>query len=58
MFMKDVAKFDYFSSIDDETSMTHREIIKVIHKINLNKTFEINEIINKALRQFARVVIK
>ena len=58
MFMKDVIKFNYFSSIDDEASMTHREIMKVIHKINLNKTFEINEIINKMLRQLARVVIK
>ena len=58
MFMKNVAKFDYSSSIDDETSMTRREIIKVIHKISLNKAFKINKIINKALRQFARVVIK
>ena len=58
MFMKDVAEFNYSSSIDDETSMTHREIIKIIYKINLNKTFEINKIINKALRQLARVVVE
>ena len=58
IFMKDVAEFNYFSSIDDETSMTRREVMKVIHKINLNKAFEINEIINKTLRQFARVVIE
>ena len=58
IFMKDVAKFDYFSSIDDKTSMTRREVMKVIHKINLNKAFEINEIINKTLRQFVRVVIE
>ena len=58
MFMKNVAEFDYFSSIDDETSMTRRKIIKIIHKINLNKAFEINEIINKMLQQLARVVIK
>ena len=50
MFMKNVEKFDYFSSIDDETSITRREIMKVIHKINLNKTIEINEIINRTLR--------
>ena len=49
MFIKNVVKFNYFSSIDDEASMTRREIIKTIHKINLNKTFEINEIINKML---------
>ena len=58
MFIKDVAKFDYFSLINDETSMTHREIMKIIHKINLNKTFEINEIINKALQQLVRVIVK
>ena len=58
MFIKDVTKFDYFSSIDDETSITHREIMKIIHKINSNKTFKINKIINKALRQFVRVVVK
>ena len=56
--MKDVIKFDYFSLIDDETSMTRREIMKIIHKINLNKTFKINKIINKTLRQLVRVVIK
>ena len=50
MFMKNVAKFNYFSLIDDETSMTRREIMKIIYKINLNKAFEISKIINKALR--------
>ena len=58
IFIKNVAKFNYFSSIDDKTSMTRRKIIKVIHKINLNKTFKINKIINKTLRQLARIVIK
>ena len=56
--MKNVKEFNYFSLINDEASMTHREIIKIIHKINLNKTFEINEIINKILRQFARVIVE
>ena len=50
IFMKNVEEFNYFSLIDDETSMTRREIMKIIHIINLNKTFKINEIINKALR--------
>ena len=58
VFMKDAAKFDYFLSIDDEASMTRREMMKIIHKINSNKIFKINEIINKTLRQLARVVIK
>ena len=38
--------------------MTHREIIKVIYKINLNKTLKINEIINKMLQQLARIIIE
>ena len=58
MFMKNVVKFDYFSSINDRTSMTRRKIIKIIYKINLNKIFEINKIINKALQKFTRVIIK
>ena len=58
MFIKNVAKFDYFSLIDDEASMIRREIMKVIHKINSNKIFKINEIINRTLRQLAHVVIK
>ena len=58
MFIKNVEKFNYFSLIDDETSITRREIMKIIYKINLNKIFEINKIINKMLRQFIRVIIK
>ena len=58
VFMKDAAKFDYFFSINDEMLTTRREIIKIIHKINLNKTFEINEIINKTLQQLARIIVK
>ena len=56
--MKNVKKFDYFLSIDDEALMTRREIMKIIYKINLNKIFEINKIINRALQQLARVFIK
>ena len=58
MFMKNVEEFDYFSSIDDKTSIIHREIIRIIYKINSNKTFEINNIINKTLQQLARVIIE
>ena len=58
MFMKDAAEFDYFSSVDDEASMTRREMMKVIYKINSDKAFGINEIINKTLRQLVRVVVE
>ena len=56
MFIKNVKEFDYFSSIDDETSITHCEIIKIIYKISLNRIFEINKIINITLRQLVRVI--
>ena len=56
--MKNIEKFNYFLSVDDETSITYYEIMKIIHKINSNKTFEINEIINKTLQQLVYVVIK
>ena len=58
MFMKNIAEFNYFLLINDETSMTYREVMKIIHKINLNKIFKINKIINKTLRQFIRVVVE
>ena len=58
IFMKNIEEFNYFLLIDDETLMTYREIIKILYKINLNKTFEINEIINKTLQQLVRVVVE
>ena len=58
MFIKDVAKFDCFSLIDDVKLITRHKIMKIIYKINSNKAFKINEIINRTLRQFACVVIK
>ena len=58
VFIKNVAKFNYSLLINDEASMTRREIMKIIHKISLNKIFKINEIINRALRQFVNVIIK
>ena len=58
IFIKNIEKFDYFLSVDDEAPIIYREIMKIIYKIKLNKIIEINAIINKALRQLARVVIK
>ena len=58
IFMKNVVKFNYSSSVDDETPMTRREIMKVIHNINSNKIFKINKIINKTLQQLVRVVVE
>ena len=58
IFIKNIIKFNYFLSVDDETSIIHREIMKVIYKINSNKIFKINKIINKMLRQLIRVIIE
>ena len=56
--MNNIKKFVYFSSTDDDETVTRREIMKIVYKINLNKTLKINEIINKMLRQLARIIIK
>ena len=58
IFMNDIEKFVYFSSTNDDETMTHREIMKIVYKINSNKVSKINEIINKALRQLARIIIE
>ena len=58
VFMNDIEKYVYFSSTDDDETMTRRKMMKIVYKINSNKTSKINEIINKALRQFAQVIIK
>ena len=58
VFMNDIEKFIYFPSIKNDETMKRREIIKIVYKINSNKMLKINEIINKALRQLAQVIIK
>ena len=56
--MKNIKKYKYFLLIHDKASMTRCKIIKIIFKINLNKTFKINKFINRTLQQFICVVIK
>ena len=58
IFMNDIEKFIYFSLINDDETMRYREIIKIVYKINSNKTSKINEIINKTLRQLAQISIE
>ena len=58
IFMNDIERFVYFLLTDDDEAMTHREIMKIVYKINLNKALKVNEIINKTLRQFARIIIE
>ena len=56
--MNDIKKFVYFLLINDDKTITRRKIIKIVYKINSNKTSKINEVINKTLQQFARIIIK
>ena len=58
VFMNDIEKFIYFSLTNDDKTMTRCEIMKVIYRINSNKVLKINKIINKTLRQLARVIIE
>ena len=58
VFIKDIKMFVYVTSINDEKTITSREIIKTIYKFKSNETSEMNEITNRALRQFVNVMIK
>ena len=58
IFINDIEKFIYFSSTDDDETITRREIIKIVYKINLNKTSKVNEVINKTLRHLAQIIIE
>ena len=58
IFVNDIEKSVYFLLINDDKTLTRRKIIKIVYKINLNKILKVNEIINKALQQFAQIIIK
>ena len=58
VFINNIKEFIYFSLTNDDETMTRREIIKIVYKINSNKMSKINKIINKTLRQLARIIIK
>ena len=51
-------EFSYSSSALDDESFISREIMKIVYKINSDKASEINEIINRTLRQLVNVVLK
>ena len=58
VFINDIKKFVYFLSTENDETMTRREIMKIVYKINLNKTLKINKVINTTLRQLVRIIIK
>ena len=58
VFTKNIKTFFYIMSTNDEKIILNREIIKIIYKIELNKTLKINKIINQILRRFIDVTTK
>ena len=58
IFMNDTEEFVYSSSTSDGEAVTRRKIMRIVYKVSSNKASRINKIINKALRQLIRVIIK
>ena len=48
--MNDIKRFNYSSFIDDDDLLTERELTKAIHKTTSNKTSNVNDVTNRALR--------
>jgi len=49
--MQNIKDFDYFSLIEDDVSLTYREIKRVTHKATLNKTLKYTNYTNKVIRK-------
>ena len=58
IFINNIKKFFYLSSASDDETITNQKLMKAVYKINLNKISEINEIINRALKQLVAIIIK
>jgi len=56
--MQDTKDFDYFSLIEDNVSLTHREIRRATHKATLNKTSRYINYTNKVMRKLVNNVSK
>ena len=58
IFTNDIKEFFYSSSTNDEETITNRKLIRIVHKIDMNKISEINEMINRMLKQLIAIVTK
>ena len=58
IFTNDIEKFFYLFLANDEETMTNRKLIKIVYKIDMNKTLKINKIINRTLKQLVAIVTK
>ena len=50
-------KFFYLIFIKDDKTMLKRKVIRAMHKTTSNKTLEINNVINRTLRQLIRIIL-
>ena len=53
-----IKKFSYLFLIENDETILKRKIIRTIYKATLNKTFKINKITNRTLKQLVCVVSK
>ena len=58
IFTNDIKEFFYSLLASNEETIINRKLIKIIHKINMNKTLKINEMINKTLKQLVASMSK
>ena len=56
--MNDIKKFFYLSLANDGETITNQKLIKVVHKVDMNKVLEINKMINRTLKQLIVIATK
>ena len=57
IFTNDIKELFYSLSTNDEETIINQKLIKIVHKINMNKISEVNKVINKMLKQFVAIVM-
>ncbi len=57
ILVNNLNKFFYLIFIKDDKIMSKRKVIKAMHKTTFNKILEINDVINRTLRQLIRIIL-
>lgn len=57
-FMHSMKDFEYLFSIENDASLTHREIKWIAYKITLNKTSKYTKYMNRIMRKFINNALK
>ena len=55
LFAKNISSYDYSQLMKKDELIIKREIMKAIYKTTLNKTSDVNEVTNRALRHFIEI---